>query len=107
MDPPASARGGTQVWVPGLNATRPLRYLLVRPCCQLCNRLRVLVSAIALGLLTERAVLMDFDAGYYGRFADLFASPLSPLASKPPYAKQGELAVSAGRSLQWWWSVGG
>ena len=92
MDPPA---GATRVRVPGLNETRPLRYLLVNPCCQLCNRLRVLVSAVALGILTERAVVMDFDGGYYGKFADLFASPLAPLSGAPPKGVPG--AGRAGR----------
>ena len=69
MDPPAGAKS---VRVPGLNnETRPLRYIVVNPCCQLCNRLRVLVSAVALGILTERAVVMDFDHDYYGKFANL------------------------------------
>ena len=37
---------------------------------------RVLVSAIALGVLTKRAVLMTFEEDYYGSFKGLFASPL-------------------------------
>ena len=125
MDPPAGAKS---VRVPGLNnETRPLRYIVVNPCCQLCNRLRVLVSAVALGILTERAVVMDFDHGYYGRcassprqqpapaalsacspqclqprafrFADLFSSPLAPLRGEPPKGVPG--AGRAGRSLGW------
>ena len=56
--------------------TAPKRYIVVKPCCQLCNRVRVLVSAIALGVLTKRAVLMNFEEDYYGSFKGLFASPL-------------------------------
>jgi hypothetical protein len=96
MNPPPGAKS---VRVPGLNnETRPLRYLVVKPCCQLCNRLRVLVSAVALGILTERAVVMDFDHDYYGKFIDLFASPLSPLRGEPP---KGVPGTKAGRSLGW------
>ena len=88
-----------QVRVPGLNnETRPLRYIVVKPCCQLCNRLRVLISAVALGILTERAVVMDFDHDYYGKFVDLFASPLSPLRGEPP---KGVPGTKKGRSLGW------
>lgn len=58
----------------------PRRFIIVRPCCQLCNRVRVLVSALVLGVLTSRAVLMDFDGGYYGRLLDMF-SPRVQLAT--------------------------
>ncbi len=58
------------------------RYILVRPCCQLCNRLRVLISALALGILTDRAVVIEFDKEYYGRLDDLFESPLA-LQARP------------------------
>ena len=96
MNPPPGAKS---VRVPGLNnETRPLRYLVVKPCCQLCNRLRVLLSAVALGILTERAVVMDFDRDYYGKFTDLFASPLSPLKGEPPTGVPGARRV---RSLGW------
>ena len=96
MNPPPGAKS---VRVPGLNnETRPLRYLVVKPCCQLCNRLRVLLSAVALGILTERAVVMDFDRDYYGKFTDLFASPLSPLRAEPPKGVPGAKRV---RSLGW------
>ena len=48
--------------VPG-RGTLPRRFLVVKPCCQLCNRVRVLISALALGILTDRAVLIEFDGG--------------------------------------------
>ena len=84
------------------------RYILVQPCCQLCNRVRVLISALALGILTGRAVLMDFDgmgkgsgkgSDYYGRLDDLFDSPLRVQSTKTPH----ELQATAGgeRSLAW------
>ena len=81
------------------------RYLVVQPCCQLCNRVRVLVSALALGMLTERAVLMDFDgrgsssSDYYGRFSDLFDSPLRVQSTRTPRELRG--ANGDERSLQW------
>ncbi|KAJ1631514.1 hypothetical protein T492DRAFT_995156 [Pavlovales sp. CCMP2436] len=69
--------GGDAVEVDGQPVAR--RFVVVRPCCQLCNRLRTLVSSIALGILTDRAVLIDFEAeGYYGRLHDLYA-PTVPL----------------------------
>ena len=85
----------------------PRRFLLVKPCCQLCNRLRVLVSALAFGILTDRAVLIDFDGAsaggaegaqsdYYGRFDDLFTSPVD-LQSRLPK----EVDAGVGRSLPW------
>jgi hypothetical protein len=72
----------------------PRRFIVVRPCCQLCNRMRVLVSALALGILTDRAVLIDFDGSssgatvgaqsdYYGRFDDLFDSPIAVQSRLP------------------------
>jgi uncharacterized membrane protein YgcG len=86
------ARDGATVHVPGRGAL-PRRFLLVKPCCQLCNRVRVLVSALALGILTDRAVLMEFDGNghdgeYYGRFADLFDAPLRVQATLPADGKQ-------------------
>lgn len=79
------------------------RYLVVQPCCQLCNRVRVLVSALALGMLTERAVLMDFDGSsssdYYGRFSDLFDSPLRVQSTRTPRELRGTNGDE--RSLQW------
>ena len=80
--------GTSQVEVDG-RGMLPRRFLVVRPCCQLCNRVRVLISALALGMLTDRAVLISFDGagrdGYYGRFDDLFDAPV---------------AVQAGRTLR-------
>ena len=57
--------------VPG-RGTLPRRFLIVKPCCQLCNRVRVLVASLALGILTDRAVIIEFDGtghegDYYGR----------------------------------------
>ena len=100
----AFVRGGsTHATVPGVGEL-PRRFIVVQPCCQLCNRVRVLVSALALGMLTGRAVLMDFDgvhakdqADYYGRFQDLFASPLDVQARIPPNVA----AAGRSRSLQW------
>lgn len=82
----------------------PRRYLVVQPCCQLCNRVRVLISAVALGMLTGRAVLMDFDGGsgrssdYYGRFDDLFESPLRVQSTRTPRDLK---AGGDERTLQW------
>ena len=73
----------------------PRRFIIVKPCCQLCNRVRVSVSALALGILTRRAVLVEFDSkDYYGRFNDLFDSPLQ-LQARPPRPKSAE------RTLPW------
>lgn len=52
------------------------RYIVAEPAAQLNNRLRVIVTAIVLGLLTDRAVLCDFTTGYYAGLNDLFDHPL-------------------------------
>ena len=91
--------------VPG-RGTLPRRFLLVKPCCQLCNRVRVLIAALALGMLTDRAVLIEFDGqghdgDYYGHFDDLFDSPLKVQARLPRdvqarLATVGDAAGAAG-----------
>ena len=77
----------THADVPG-RGTLPRKFIIVKPCCQLCNRVRVLIAALALGILTDRAVLIEFDGSghqgdYYGRFDDLFDSPLRVQAKLP------------------------
>ena len=113
----ATGRSATHVKLAG-RGSLPRRFLVVKPCCQLCNRVRVLVSALALGILTDRAVLIDFDGegkggaashgdGYYGRFEDLFDSPLE-VQARVPREVAGPSSVNAitsdgggGRNLQW------
>jgi hypothetical protein len=101
------AGAGHSVEVEGRGTLRR-RFLLVKPCCQLCNRLRVLVSALALGILTDRAVLIDFDgrtAGgrteYYGRFDDLFTSPMDVQARLPRDVLNDGSGDGHGRTLPW------
>ena len=95
--------------VPG-HGMLPVRFIIVRPCCQLCNRVRVLISAIALGILTDRAVLMDFDGtgsstDYYGRFDDLFASPLAVQSKLPARFARHTTANGGGNRVLPWLSM--
>ena len=88
------------------SASHPRRYIIVQPCCQLCNRLRVLVSALALGILTNRAVLMDFDGSgsksdYYGRFDDLFESPLRVQSTRTSRELRTAMTAGSERTLSW------
>ena len=91
----ASGVPAGMVRVPG-RGLLPRRFIQVTPCCQLCNRVRVLVSALALGVLTDRAVLIEFDKGYYGALSDLFASPL---ALQAPVHK--DVRVGRSRTVSW------
>ena len=77
--------------VPG-RGKLPRKFIIVKPCCQLCNRVRVLISALALGMLTDRAVLIEFDGmghdgDYYGRFDDLFDAPVHVQARLPRHVE--------------------
>ena len=92
----------------GADGSLRRRYIVVQPCCQLCNRVRVLISALALGILTGRAVLMDFDgmgkgggkgSDYYGRLDDLFNSPLRVQSTRT--ARELQATASGERSLAW------
>lgn len=51
-------------------------FIVCRPSAQMNNRVRVLVTGIVLGMLTGRAVLADFDSGYYAQLSDLFDIPI-------------------------------
>jgi hypothetical protein len=50
--------------------------IIATPQAQLNNRLRVIVSALLLGILTRRAVLVEFRSGYYAELSDLFDTPI-------------------------------
>ena len=94
------AKGGTSTAdVPG-RGNLPRKFILVKPCCQLCNRVRVLVAALALGILTDRAVTIEFDGNghegdYYGRLDDLFDSPMKLQARLPRDIEKTRTPVTA------------
>ena len=55
----------------------PQRFVIVRPQAQMNNRLRVIVSGIVLGMLTQRAMLVEFSDGYYASISDVFSPPIA------------------------------
>ncbi len=52
------------------------QFIIATPQAQMNNRLRVIVSALLIGVLTKRAVLVEFSSGYYANLDDLFAMPI-------------------------------
>lgn len=55
----------------------PHRFVIARPQAQMNNRLRVIVSGIVLGMLTNRALLVEFSDGYYAALSDVFNPPIA------------------------------
>eukprot|EP00462_Mataza_sp_D1_P005383 CAMPEP_0175120590 /NCGR_PEP_ID=MMETSP0087-20121206/705_1 /TAXON_ID=136419 /ORGANISM="Unknown Unknown, Strain D1" /LENGTH=433 /DNA_ID=CAMNT_0016402053 /DNA_START=63 /DNA_END=1364 /DNA_ORIENTATION=+ len=51
------------------------RFVIAAPSGQMNNRVRVLVSILVFGLLTNRMAVINFDKGYYAKLSDLFDTP--------------------------------
>ncbi|CEP01799.1 unnamed protein product (mitochondrion) [Plasmodiophora brassicae] len=54
----------------------PGRYVEVRPSGQLCNRIRAMIAGLVVAILTDRAMLVHFQEGYYAPLSALFQGPI-------------------------------